>query len=128
MMWRGGNVRTSVRPGELTGTIASGRALSATGQHEQLTQAARKLVAQTFFGTMLKEMRNSPFKSELFSGGRGGEAFESMHDQYLAERMANGAGRRLAESVVKHLERRQAKSGPGTGTEARRHEGAKERN
>ena len=48
------------------------------------------LVAQTFYGTMLKQMRNSPFKSKLFDGGRGGEAFASMFDQHLADRMSRG--------------------------------------
>jgi Rod binding domain-containing protein len=79
--------------------------LSGEQEHQQLTQSARKLVAQTFFGTLLKQMRDSPFKSELFSGGRGGEVFGEMRDQHLAERMADGAGRRLADSIVKHIER-----------------------
>lgn len=74
-------------------------------RHEQLTSYAQKFVSQAFFGTMLKQMRNSPFKSELFSGGRGGEVFAQMHDQHLADRMARGAGRSLSNSIVRHLER-----------------------
>lgn len=74
-------------------------------RHGQLTNYAQKFVSQAFFGTMLKQMRNSPFKSDLFSGGRGGEVFAQMHDQHLADRMARGAGRSLAASIVKHMER-----------------------
>lgn len=96
-------VRTTLRAGELEGH-AVGAGLPTEKQHQELTKQAERLIAQTFFGALLKQMRNSPFKSELFSGGRGGEAFGSMYDERLAERMAHGAGRRLAASIVKHLE------------------------
>ena len=72
-------------------------------QHDAKTEA-RKFVSQAFFGTILKQMRESPFKSELFSGGRGGEAFGSLYDQQLAERMARGAGSKLVGSIVRKLE------------------------
>ena len=45
-------------------------------------------------------------KSDLFSGGRGGAAFQELHDQHLAEHMARDAGRSLAASIVRHIERR----------------------
>jgi len=72
----------------------------------QLTKQAQVFVSQTFFGTMLKQMRNSPFRSELFGGGRGGEAFGSLFDQHLADRMARGAAGSLVRSVVRKLEKR----------------------
>jgi hypothetical protein len=72
--------------------------------HDKLVKNAKKLVSQTFFGTMLKQMHNSPFKSKLFSGGRGGEAFGSLLDQHLADRMASGAGGRLVDSMVNRWE------------------------
>ena len=72
---------------------------------KELFKTAQKWVGQTFFGTILKQMHNSPFKSELWSGGRGGEAFSSLYDQHLAERMARGAGRGLSNAIVKHIER-----------------------
>ncbi|MCY2954173.1 MAG: rod-binding protein [Planctomycetota bacterium] len=81
-------------------------------QHEQLTGVARKFVSHAFFGTVLKQMRESPFKSELFSGGRGGETFASMLDFHLADRMAKSSGakssrRGLADSIVRHIENAQ---------------------
>jgi len=77
-------------------------------QHEQLTRQAEKWVAQTFFGTLLKQMRESPFKSEMFDGGRGGEAFASMYDQRLADRMSRGAGQKLVRGIVRQIEGRKA--------------------
>src|SRR4051794_30654314 len=61
-------------------------------QHDRIKKQAEKWVSQTFFGTLLKQMDDSPFKSELFSGGRGGQAFSSLYHQQLADRVARGAG------------------------------------
>ncbi|MBA3273365.1 MAG: rod-binding protein, partial [Chthoniobacterales bacterium] len=69
---------------------------------------AEVFVSQAFFGTMLRQMRESPFKSDLFEGGRGGQAFGSLYDQHLAERMASGAGQKLVNSIVRKLEAKKA--------------------
>jgi Rod binding domain-containing protein len=72
--------------------------------HAKLVKTAQKWVAQTFYGQMLKQMRNSPFKSKLFDGGRGGEAFNEMLDQHLADHMSRGAGSKLVNSIVRKIE------------------------
>ncbi|MGB7159842.1 MAG: rod-binding protein [Tepidisphaeraceae bacterium] len=72
--------------------------------HDDARKQAQTFVSQAFFGTLLKQMRESPFKSELFSGGRGGEAFGSLYDQQLAERMAGGVGSKLVNSIVRQVE------------------------
>ena len=91
-------------------------------QHDKVVKQTQNWVAQTFFGTLLKQMENSPFKSELFSGGRGGQAFSSLYHQRLAEHMASGAGAKLVHSIVRRIEAKAAyqkqESGSNTG---RRH-------
>ena len=77
-------------------------------QHDQLVDKTRTWVAQTFYGEMLKQMRNSPFKSELFNGGQGGETFAALQDQQLAERMTRGAGSKLVNAIVRRIEARSA--------------------
>jgi Rod binding domain-containing protein len=77
---------------------------SAASQHDQLVHHTQRLVSQTFFGTMLKQMRDSPFKSEVFSGGRGGQMFSQLLDQHLADRMARGSGKKLVNAIVRHIE------------------------
>jgi Rod binding domain-containing protein len=77
-------------------------------QHDQLVAQTQKWVAQTFYGTLLKQVRNSPFRSELMDGGRGGQVFGSMYDQRIAEHMARGAGSKLVNSIVKRIEAKQA--------------------
>ncbi len=73
-------------------------------QHQKLVSQTEKWVAQTFYGQLLKQMHNSPFKSKLFSGGRGGEAFGEMFDQKLADRMSKGAGKNLVNAIVNKME------------------------
>jgi Rod binding domain-containing protein len=91
---------------KLTGTHSLRAHTTALSQHEKLTKQAQTWVGQTFFGTMLKQMRESPFHSDLFDGGRGGQAFGSLYDQQLAERMSRGAGQNLVHSIVRRLEAR----------------------
>ena len=76
--------------------------------HEQLVENTQKWVAQTFYGTILKQVRNSPFRSELFDGGRGGEAFGGLMDQQLAEHMARSGSNKLVNSIVRRMEARMA--------------------
>ena len=80
--------------------------------HDRIQKQTEKWVSQTFFGTLLKQMDDSPFKSDLFSGGRGGQAFSSLYHQQLADRIARGAGHKLVNSIVRRIE---AKQGKGSG-------------
>jgi Rod binding domain-containing protein len=77
-------------------------------QHEKLVEQTRKWVATTFFAPMLKQARQSPFRSNLLDGGRGGEAFGSMYDQELAQRMTRGTSNKLVNSIVNRIEGRKA--------------------
>jgi hypothetical protein len=76
--------------------------------HEQLVEQTQKWVSQTFYGTILKQMHDSPFKSEIFDGGRGGQAFSGLMDQHLADRMAKGANNKLVKNIVRRIEARAA--------------------
>ena len=79
---------------------------SASVNRAALVKQARVWVSQTFFGTLLKQMQDSPFRSEVFSGGRGGQAFSSLFSQHLTERMAGGkSAEKLVNSIVKRIER-----------------------
>jgi Rod binding domain-containing protein len=79
-------------------------------EHEKLTKQAQKWVAQTFYGTLLKQVRESPFHSKVFEGGRGGEAFGSLMDQNLAEHMARGTGHKLVDAITRKIEAKRAYS------------------
>jgi len=66
--------------------------------------AARKVVANSFFGTMLKQVRESSSHDKLFSGGEAGKTFRAMLDDHLADRMSDApAGRKLARVITSRL-------------------------
>ena len=79
-------------------------------QHEKLVRSTQQWVAQAFFGTLMKQMRQSPFKSDLFEGGRGGQAFTSLYDQKLVEQMSRGAGNKLVNAIVHSIEKNMRKA------------------
>ena len=77
---------------------------SQLSEHDQLVKQTQNWVSQTFFATLLKQMRDSPFKSDLMDGGRGGQAFASLYDQQLAQRMGHAAGKKLVNAIVRKIE------------------------
>jgi Rod binding domain-containing protein len=94
-------------------------------EHEKLVKQTQTWVAQTFFGTLLKQMRNSPFKSELLEGGKGGETFAALQDQHLAEHRTRGAGAKLVNGIVRRIEANAAyKKQAVNGKKPSAHEGA----
>ena len=80
-----------------------GQRNSPQAEQDKVTATARKWVAQTFYGTLLRQMRNSPFKSELFEGGRGGQAFAPMLDQHLVDSMSKGTANKLTTAIARKL-------------------------
>ena len=88
---------------------------SQPSEHEKLVAQSQKWVAQSFYGTLLKQARESPFHSDKFEGGRGGQAFGPLLDQHLAEHMARGAGRKLTEAIARKIEAKRAYARAGSG-------------
>ena len=86
-----------------------------TGQGDQpmsekdaeLQKTAEQLVNSLFMGTMLKGMRNSPFKDDLFSGGKAGNAYAGMFDQQLTQHAGGGLAQDLVRSMVKAYRKHQ---------------------
>jgi len=94
---------SQLRPGNTRADLAP-----LPSQDDALRKQAEIFVASAFFGTLMKQMRESPCKSELFSGGRGGQAFGSLYDQQMAERMSRGTGSKLVNAIVRKIEARKA--------------------
>lgn len=71
---------------------------------EKLRRTVQEFLGQAFYGPMMRQMRESPFKSDKFEGGRGGAAFSSLLDQTLIQRAAQGSGGiggNLADAMVR---------------------------
>ena len=69
----------------------------------QVEKQVRNWVGESFYGTLLKQMRDDPFKTEMFDGGKGGEAYNQLFDQRLAQHMAGGVGSKIVRPIVKKL-------------------------
>jgi len=96
---------------DFVGTLETAQELDAAAQDRART-AANQLVATALVQPILAQMRSSPFKSELFHGGRGEEVFGQQLDTVLAERIASsptlGLGSAVAERLTGGLGRGQA--------------------
>ncbi len=55
------------------------------------------------YESMLKSMRNTVEKSELFSGGKAEEIYTSMLDQEYAKILAGNTGASLADELYKQM-------------------------
>ena len=74
-------------------------------QMDKLEQSSATLVNQFFMGSMLKQMRQSPFKVDSLNGGKGGEAYAGLFDQHIAENAGNRIAKSLVNSMVKQYAR-----------------------
>ena len=99
----GAKQRTNLQPLSSTDYIP-GAQTPKDDQDSQVRQQTEKWVSETFYGNLLKQMHDSPFKSQLFDGGRGAEAFEPMLDQQISDHIAHGASNKLVDSVVNDIE------------------------
>ena len=77
---------------------------AASDKQRQAWESADQLIASAFILPVLQEVRNSPFKTEMFSGGRGEEVFGQQLDVILAERITQSAGFGLSEALVRQFE------------------------
>src|SRR5439155_23590198 len=108
----GGRLRQSpdagaLKPLNLSDFIPGAKVKNAS-EHDQLTEQAQKWVAQTFYGALLKQMHDSPFKGSWVDGGRGGQAFQPLLDQKIVDHLSRSSGKSLVKSMVRKLEGKRA--------------------
>lgn len=77
---------------------------------ERLRKTAGEVVGSSFFGTLLKMMRNDPLKGKYGHGGRGEEAFAGQLHGVIAERLGTAMKRGPGEAVYQHLAKQQERA------------------
>lgn len=79
------------------------RAANRQGRAQQelrrLRATTEKLVGATFYGTLLRQMRESKLKTGLMDGGRGEEVFSAQLHAIYAERMGQSPRDVLAQRI-----------------------------
>lgn len=94
-----------MNPGALTSTTELSPRIQA--DLTRLRDAAGRVVGSTFYGTMLKMMRESPLKGEYGHGGRGEEVFAGQLHGIWAEQMGTASTRGLNDALYRHLSQQQ---------------------
>ena len=74
-------------------------------------ESAQKLVGMALFLPLLKQMQNSPFKTDVFHGGRGEEVFTQQLHMTLADRLGQRMGGQLVDAVAERMQAFQANNG-----------------
>ncbi len=83
-----------------------------------LRKSSEQLVATTFVMPMLAQMRNDPFKSDLFHGGQMEEVFGQRLDTLLAERIVAKSDFSIVDAVYRSvIQRSPALSGSAKGVD-----------
>lgn len=92
----------------LVNASATGAPNTTSAEHAkgELREAAQKLVGEVFYGTLLRQLRDSALKGEYGHGGRGEEVFRGQLDQVLASRAGTSGDNELTDALVKRFERR----------------------
>ncbi len=67
----------------------------------RLHEAFNSFVGETFYGQMLKSMRQTVGKPAYFNGGRAEEIFTQQLDQVLAQKLAQSSGQKLSDPMYK---------------------------
>lgn len=77
--------------------------------NSELRAKASELVASTFYGTLLKEFRESS-DSGMFDGGFGGKAFQQQLDTVFVTEISKQSNNSLVDSIVRQLSRQPKQS------------------
>ena len=77
------------------------------GQRAELRDVFNQFVGETFYGQMLKAMRQTVREPAYFHGGRAEEVFQSQLDQVLAEKMSETSAATFTDPMFElfHLPR-----------------------
>lgn len=73
---------------------------------ENMGKTAQTMVAQMLVLPLLKQVRDDPFKSEMFHGGFGEDVFGAQLDEQFSQQLANIDRMPLTQTVAKDLFRR----------------------
>ncbi len=75
----------------------------AMGQVSPGREAAEQLVATALIQPMLNAMQDDPFRSDLFHGGAGENAFMPQLNQILSDRMVGREDFGLVDEITRYL-------------------------
>ncbi len=76
-------------------------AQASSEDREKLLKNVREFVGQTFFGTLMKQMRSEMNPDNPFNGGKAGKTFRTQLDQTLISRWAESSRFEVADKIAR---------------------------
>jgi len=68
-------------------------------------EAVQQFVGEAFFGILMKQMRNSVWKSDLMGGSSAQKQFEGQLDQVLVQNLAASSSERISKPFYEQMQR-----------------------
>ncbi len=95
--------RTNAKTGDFVETLRTSleKQTQQGSREERIKAAANQLVSVAFIKPLMAQVRQSPFKNEMFSGGQGAEIFQDHLDTLLADRMTQRTSYSIADAVYR---------------------------
>jgi Rod binding domain-containing protein len=88
---------TSVAVNELKNQAAK----ASPADREKLLKNVREFVGQTYFGTLMKQMRSEMNPDNPLNGGKAGQTFRAQLDQTLISRWAESSRFEVADKIAR---------------------------
>jgi len=100
----GANVaKTQAASGEASFARVLSAADATAKTESEVRKAAQQLVASTFVLPLLKQVRNDPFKNELFHGGSAEETWGAQLDTTIADRITARSNFPMVDAVYRSI-------------------------
>jgi hypothetical protein len=96
-------IQTKLSPGAMRGAPNLQTPPRESGE-KKLRDTFDAFVGQTFYGQMLKALRETQGKPAYFHGGRGEEAFQAQLDQMLSEKMAKASAHQFTGPMFEQFQ------------------------
>lgn len=84
-------------------SLAGNAPSAAAGDDSKLRETFTASLGQTFYGQMLKAMRQTVGKSKYFHGGRGEEIFQQQLDQLVVEKMSRTSASAMVDPMFEQF-------------------------
>lgn len=113
-----------IRPDAAKAALTPPKSPQLSGPRAELRRAVGEFVGNTFYGTLIKQMQASSFKTKYMHGGRGEDVFQGQLGIELAQRLGRSTNNPVADRMLSAIERRLGRNAPSDAPTQPAREGA----
>lgn len=101
-----------IRPDAAKAALTPPKSPQLSELRAELRRAVGEFVGNTFYGTLIKQMQASSFKTKYMHGGRGEDVFQGQLGIELAQRLGRSTNNPVADRMLSAIERRLGRNAP----------------